>query len=61
MALNWPWEISGRIGSLCAAYVLENTGTQNHRYTLQDFVARYRSVFDDKGVLDTLITKQLVR
>jgi adenosine kinase len=61
IALGWSWEVSGRIGSLCAAYALENVGTQNHRYTLSEFVARYRTVFDDKGVLDNLLTGQLVR
>lgn len=55
MALGWPWEVTGQIGALCAAYVLENVGTQNHRYTPQEFVTRYRSAFDDKGVLDTLL------
>jgi adenosine kinase len=55
MALNWPWEVSGRVASLCAAYVLENVGTQSHRYTLPEFVARYRTEFDDKGVLDSLL------
>ncbi len=61
MALGWPWDVSGRAAALCAAYVLENVGTQNHRYTLQEFINRYRTMFDDRGVLDTLLTGQLVR
>jgi len=55
MSLGWPWEVAGQTASLCAAYVLENVGSQNHHYTPQEFVARYRTIFDDKGVLDALL------
>ncbi|HHH41552.1 MAG TPA: carbohydrate kinase family protein [Chloroflexi bacterium] len=56
MALNLPWEIAGRMGSVAATYVLEQAGTQNHRYTLEEFVARFRQHFDDGGALDALLT-----
>jgi adenosine kinase len=52
MASGFGWGLSGRIGSLAAAYVLEQHGTQNHRYTPREFVARFRTVFDDGGALD---------
>ena len=52
MASGFDWELSGRIGSVAAAYVLECSGTQNHSYTLPDFVARFRTQFDDDGALD---------
>jgi adenosine kinase len=52
MASGFDWELSGRIGSLAAAYVLEQHGTQNHHYTLSEFVARFRTAFDDRGALD---------
>ncbi|HLY24888.1 MAG TPA: carbohydrate kinase family protein [Aggregatilineales bacterium] len=55
MAHKWPWEVSGKAAALCAAYVLENVGTQNHRYAPQEFVTRFRSVYDDAGVLDSLL------
>ena len=58
MALGWPWEVSGRVASLCAAYVLENVGTQSHRFTIPEFIARYRIVFDDQGVLDSLLSSE---
>lgn len=62
MALGWPWEVTGQTASLCAAYVLENVGTQTHLFTPQEFVARFRTVFDDNGVLDSLLTNsQAVR
>ena len=55
MQLGLPWEISGRMGSLAATYVLEHLGTQKHRYTPQEFVNRYRQQFDDEGALDILL------
>ena len=61
MALGWPWEVIGKVGALCAAYTLENVGTQNHRFTPGEFVSRYRTEFDDNGALDSLITEQFVR
>jgi adenosine kinase len=33
------------LGSLAATYALEEYGTQNHRYTYDEFVARYREHF----------------
>lgn len=55
MQLGLPWSHSGRIGALAAAYVLENMGTQNHTFTREQFVARYRERFDDEGLLDALL------
>ncbi len=55
MAAGWSWEVSGRVAALCSAYVLENVGTQEHRYTPEAFVTRYRTVFDDDGALDSMI------
>ena len=53
--LNLPWEIAGRMGSLAAAYVLEQVGTQQHHFTPTEFVARYREYFDDEGALEALL------
>jgi len=55
IASGWPLALSAEIGSLCAAYTLEQVGTQNHAYTIEDFVARFRTQYDDKGVLDELL------
>jgi adenosine kinase len=54
IAAGWPWEVSGRVGSLAAVYVLEERGTQNHFFTPAEFVKRYRKNFDDQGLLDAL-------
>ncbi|VAW31420.1 putative Adenosine kinase [hydrothermal vent metagenome] len=56
MQLGLPWEIAGRMGSLAATYVLEQLGTQNHYYSTEDFIARFRQHFDDDGALDSLLT-----
>lgn len=47
MSLGLPWHIIGRMGSLAATYVLEHPGTQNHTYTWDEFLARYRENFGD--------------
>ncbi|MCB9451927.1 MAG: carbohydrate kinase family protein [Anaerolineaceae bacterium] len=54
MMAGWPLELAGQVGSLCATYALEQVGTQNHSYTLNEFVDRFRTRFDDKGQLDEL-------
>lgn len=52
---DWPLELAGQLGALCATYVLEQVGTQNHRYTAEEFVARFRSRYDDRGLLDAML------
>jgi adenosine kinase len=47
MIHNLSWELTGRLGSLAATYVLEEQGPQNHRYELPEFVARFREQFGD--------------
>jgi adenosine kinase len=39
------WETTGRIASLMGAIKIEARGTQNHRFTAQQFAERYRSSF----------------
>jgi adenosine kinase len=58
--LGLPWPVAGRLGALAATYVLENVGTQNHRFTREGFVARFRRHFDDEGALGTLLAPALV-
>ena len=53
--LGFPWEIAGRVGALAATYVLEQLGTMNHTYTIEQFIQRYRRSFDDGGALDELL------
>ncbi len=50
-----PLYLCGLVGGLCASYVLEQIGTQNHFFTIPEFIARFRTEFDDKGQLDILL------
>ncbi len=52
IACGFGWELCGQLGSLAAAYVLEHNGTQNHTFTVPEFVERFRTAFDDQGALD---------
>jgi adenosine kinase len=47
----------GLMGALAATYCLEQRGPQGHNYTPAEFVARFRSLFDDGGKLDVLANK----
>ena len=53
--MGWPWEMCGRLGALAATYCLESRGPQSHRFTREEFIARYRRNFDDGGLLDALL------
>ena len=55
MLRAYPWEVTGRIGALAATYVLEQFGTQNHRYTPGEFAERYRKVFGPAPELEDLV------
>ncbi|HMX18268.1 MAG TPA: carbohydrate kinase family protein [Anaerolineales bacterium] len=54
-ANGFDWKLCGEIGSLSAVYCLEQRGTQNHSYTKQEFIQRFRNHFDDSGRLDALL------
>jgi len=53
--LGLDWETCGRVGALAASYCLETRGPQEHTYTRQEFVKRYRKQADDQGALDVLL------
>jgi adenosine kinase len=46
-----PWPVVGRLAALTAVYAIENKGPQQHSYTRDQFVARYRECFgSDPGI-----------
>ncbi len=49
-----PLKLAGEMGSLCAAYVLEQVGTQSHKFTADEFAARFRTHYADDEVLGRL-------
>ncbi|MCB0210659.1 MAG: carbohydrate kinase family protein [Anaerolineae bacterium] len=53
---NYPWEVTGRLGSITAVYVLEQHGTQRHTYNRRQIANRYREIFGDTQELDDLIS-----
>jgi len=53
-SLGFDWAICGKMGALAATYCLESMGTQEHSYTPDEFVSRFRKNFDDNGTLDVL-------
>jgi adenosine kinase len=52
---GYSWQVCGRLGALAATYVLEQSGTMNHSYTLAEFAARYRENFGNCPELDDLL------
>jgi adenosine kinase len=40
------WETTGRIASLLGAIKIEQHGTQNHHFTVEEFTARFQKEFD---------------
>jgi hypothetical protein len=44
------------MGALAATYCLETLGTQEHNYSAEDFVYRFREHFEDHGALETIIS-----
>ncbi len=55
LALELPWPLAGRVGSLAATYTLEQPGPQSHDYAPDAFIARFRRHFEDGGHLDSLL------
>jgi adenosine kinase len=47
--------LCAQMGALAATYSLEEVGSQNQCYMMNDFVTRFRTYFDDKGALDVFI------
>ena len=51
---EWPLEIAAKVGALCATFALEYVGSQNHNFTAESFVRRFRHLADDSGHLNCL-------
>lgn len=45
IARGMEWETTGRIAALMGAIKIEHHGTQNHRFTLAEFAARFKQEF----------------
>lgn len=49
-----PPAVCGKIGSLCSVYAMENVGTTAHRFSVNEFIARYTRVFGPEPALQLL-------
>ncbi len=49
------WQTTGRMAALAATYALEEHGTQNHDYSRQDFLTRFRETFGESGEVSRLL------
>lgn len=49
-------ETSGKLGALCATYTIETKGTQNHYFTVTDFLKRYKEHFGEDNQLNNFFT-----
>lgn len=52
---GFPLDLCGQVGALAATYCLEQKGAQGHFFTPKQFVDRFRTVFDDRGLLDCMV------
>ena len=46
-SIGLPVDVCGRVGALCATYVLEQVGTTNHTFTPHEFALRYEQAFGE--------------
>ncbi len=54
LSADLPHEVAGRIGALCSVYVLEQMGTANHHFSIDEFSERYEKNFGQETGLDRL-------
>lgn len=54
MQRGLPWDVVGRLASISAVYAIEQAGTQQHSYTPQAFIERYRENFGAAPEVETL-------
>lgn len=54
---DWPLKTSAQLGTVCAAYAIEHTGTQKHRFTLAEIAERYQKAFDEPLPINSTYAK----
>ena len=56
LSRGYSWPTTLRLANVAAVFVIEHVGTQNHQYTLDEYIQRYRENYGDDPVLDDLLT-----
>jgi len=59
LALELPWPVAGRLGSVAAAYALEQAGPQSHSYSMAEFVARLDACLRADGMASEAVLAAL--
>jgi adenosine kinase len=54
MARGFSWPVVGRLAALAAVHAVEHRGTQEHGYTIDEFIARYRENFGPSEEVESL-------
>lgn len=54
---GFAWPTVGRMAALTAVYAVENPGTQEHGYSIPDFIARYEAEFGPSAEVRSLATR----
>lgn len=44
---GWDLRVCGQLGATCASFTLEQNGTQNHNWTRQSLMERYKGAFNE--------------
>ncbi len=47
LTANRDWKTCGQMGSLCGAIKIEQSGTQQHSFAMEEFATRYQAAFGD--------------
>jgi adenosine kinase len=61
LAMRLSWDLAGMLGSMAAAYALEQPGPQSHIYDVKAFFSRFRTQFDESDDVANLPTDWLER
>jgi len=54
MKKGLPWSVVGRLAALAAVYAIEQPGTQQHQYSVEQFLVRYQENYGSLSEADKL-------
>lgn len=57
MSRGFSWPTVGRLAALTAVYAVEQRGTQEHSYSLEQFLERYRKNFGESREVESLLPR----
>jgi adenosine kinase len=57
LSKGFSWPTVGRLAALTAVYAIEQPGTQQHHYSIEQFIARYRENFGPSDEIERLLAR----